>query len=115
MPFAFDDAFRKLYEGKLNFIVDRFVVKSDYSVPEATFALVMKDFGGNVHRTHRFTTPTDLMAAANFLRDWNLVCENAYQIVEITGEYLSVLKAPTIEEVLARADADVITIDDPAA
>ena len=71
-----DPAFKALYEGKMNFILDRFrgVIAVDMNNGNTEWILQVMDFGQNLHREHKFDNYESYMTAAQFLVDCGLEC-----------------------------------------
>lgn len=65
-----------LYEGKMNFILDRFrgLVSFTKETAKMQWILQVMDFGRNVHREHKFEDYDTYMTAAQFLVDCGLEC-----------------------------------------
>jgi hypothetical protein len=63
-----------LYEGKLNFIIDRFrgIIEAKMSTGEVFWTLQVMDFGGNICREHKFADRETYVLTAQFLMDCGL-------------------------------------------
>jgi hypothetical protein len=69
------EEFVNLYQGKSNFIIDRFYgligFNEQTKVPE--FSIIMFDSNGTQHREHAFDNPEVYIKAREFLLDCGLI------------------------------------------
>ncbi len=65
-----------LYEGKTNFIIDRFrgIIEAKMGTGEISWTLQVMDFGGNICREHPFSDRETYVMTARFLTDCGLIC-----------------------------------------
>jgi hypothetical protein len=68
-----DTDMRSLYEGKMNFILDRFRTAFGVREGKGVFMIQVMDFGNNVAREHFFKNTNDMINAAKFLKNCGLV------------------------------------------
>jgi hypothetical protein len=81
---------RLMYENKMNIIVDRFTPIISYDENNTLiFVLQVKDFGGNVVRTHSFfVDERDIyQETARFLMKWGLQMVFPHQEVHDMSEF----------------------------
>lgn len=82
--------FTRMYEGKFNFVVDRFTVARSLNSNLEIFYFFVKTFGNQIVRTHFFYSPEDCLEAARFLLRNNMVCDNPLHVEKLIGITLEI-------------------------